>query len=578
MPHTTLRKRALVFALCAGGVAFFLAFLVTAQALTAGTLGQALILAIICGAFSWASAERTVSSTAAAMDLAIARLALAGDGDLDSPMPPEIERIIPSLARSMDALFRRLRASIDEIEQLAMYDPVTGLANRLQVRQQAERRLGAMPHDQPAALLFIDLDRFKAVNDTRGHAAGDQLLEQVAGRLRAVAGGVDAEHGGAQHRTDGGADVLVGRLAGDEFTLFLPDATERAAQALGAAVLDALSEPFEIGGACVRIGASIGVALRPAHGATLHELMRAADAAMYEAKAAGRGRVETYTEALAGRLADQDHLDADLHRAVAAREFTLVFQPQLSLRDGRTVAAEALVRWRHPVDGALLPAAFLHRAEATGLIGPIGEAVIADVAATIARWGREGRHERVSINLSRRQIDQPDFFPRLTATLVEAGAPARLLEIEINETLAMQASPDALVALGGLRGEGATIAVDGFGMGFSNPHRLRLLPIDRIKLDRRIIAGIVDDARARSIAQATITLVHALGCEAVGEGVETAAQAEMLRVIGCDTVQGFGIAQPMDDVAFRAWTAAQAGVAAAGASDGWAATRAISPA
>ena len=559
-----------MFALCAGGVAFFLAFLVTAQALTAGTLGQALIIAIICGAFSWASAERTVSSTAAAMDRAIARLALAGDGDLDSPMPPEIERIIPSLARAMDALFRRLRASIDEIEQLAMYDPVTGLANRLQVRQQAERRLGAMPPAQPAALLFIDLDRFKAVNDTRGHAAGDQLLEQVAGRLRAVAGGIHAEHGGA--------DVLVGRLAGDEFTLFLPNASGHAAQALGARVLEALSEPFEIGGAGIRIGASIGVALRPAHGATLHELMRAADAAMYEAKAAGRGRVETYTEALAGRLADQDHLDADLHRAVAAREFTLVFQPQLSLRDGRTVAAEALVRWRHPVDGALLPAAFLHRAEATGLIGPIGEAVIADVAATIARWGREGRHERVSINLSRRQIDQPDFFARLTATLVEARAPARLLEIEINETLAMQASPDALVALGGLRDEGATIAVDGFGMGFSNPHRLRLLPIDRIKLDRRIIAGIVDDARARSIAQATITLVHALGCEAVGEGVETAAQAEMLRVIGCDTVQGFGIAQPMDDVAFRAWTAAQAGEAAAGASDGRAATRAISPA
>ena len=200
------------------------------------------------------------------------------------------------------------------------------------------------------------------------------------------------------------------------------------------------------------------------------------------------------------------------------------------------------------------------------------------MAATIARWGREGRRERVSINLSRRQIDQPDFFARLTATLIEAGAPARLLEVEINETLAMQASPDALVALGALRDAGATIAVDGFGMGFSNPHRLRLLPIDRIKLHRRIIAGIVEDAGARSIAQATITLVHALGCEAVGEGVETVAQAEMLRVIGCDTVQGFGIAQPMDDVAFRVWTAAQPGGAMADASDGRAATRAISPA
>ncbi|MGI4730163.1 MAG: putative bifunctional diguanylate cyclase/phosphodiesterase [Janthinobacterium lividum] len=565
MTHTTLKSRAVAFALCAGGVAFFLAFLVTAPALTAGNIGRALIPAIVCGAFSWASAERAISSTATAMDRAIARLAQAAEGDLDGPMPPEIGRVLPPLARAMEVLFRRLRANIDGFEQLAMYDPVTGLPNRLQVRQQAERRLEAMAPDQVAALLFVDLDRFKAVNDTSGHAAGDQLLERVAVRLRTAA-------------AQGGADVLVGRLAGDEFTLFVPQTTAVAARALAAGVLDALAEPFEIGGAIIGIGASVGVAMRPAHGTMLHELMHAADAAMYQAKAAGRGRVEVYTDALAVIIADQGRLDTELHRAIAAREFGLVFQPQVRLRDGHPVAAEALLRWRHPTQGVLLPASFLHRAEATGLIGPIGDAMIAEAAATIARWARQGRRERVSINLSRRQVERPGFFAQLDAAIAAAGASPRLLEIEIGETLAMQAGAEALAALAALRGGGATIAIDGFGSGYSNPDRLRLLPIDRIKLDRRLIAPIVEDARARGIAQATITLVHALGCEAVGEGVETAAQAEMLRVIGCDTVQGFGIAAPMDEAAFLAWTAAQRTGVAGALVKGRAATRAMRPA
>jgi diguanylate cyclase (GGDEF)-like protein len=559
MPHTTLRSRALVFALCAGGVVFFLAFLVMAQAPTAAGMARALILAVICGAFSWASAERTVSSTAAAVDLAIARLACAGDGDFDAPIPPAIERIIPSLAGAMRVLFRRLRVSIDEIEQLAMFDPVTGLPNRLHVRQQAERWLAAMEPGQPAALLFVDLDRFKAVNDTRGHAAGDQLLERVASRLRSAAAARP--------------EALVGRLAGDEFTVFLPRTTEADALALGADVLAALRDPFALGEATVTIGASVGIALRPAHGTTLHDLMRAADAAMYQAKAGGRGRVEVYTQALAVRIAEQDRLDGDLVRAVAAGEFGLAFQPQVSLRDGKPVAAEALLRWRHPIEGMRLPATFLHRAEATGLIGPIGEAVIADVAATIARWGREGRTERVAINISRRQIEQPGFLDRLAATLTRAGASLTLLEVEIGETLAMQLGPEAITALAGLRDGGATIAVDGFGTGYSNPDRLRQLPVNRIKLDRRLVAGIVGDAGARGIAQATIALVHALGCEAVGEGVETMAQAEMLRIIGCDGVQGFAIAAPMEEAAFLAWAASYAS-----GPGGRVASRAIRPA
>jgi diguanylate cyclase len=319
-------------------------------------------------------------------------------------------------------------------------------------------------------------------------------------------------------------------------------------------VLYALSEPFDLAGNEVEIGASIGIALRPNHGTTLHDLMRAADAAMYHAKGSGRGRAEHFTETLAAQLADRARLESDLREAIDGDQFMLVFQPQVGMADGRIVAAEALLRWQHPRDGLRLPGTFIDRAEETGLIVEIGEWVIRTVAETIARWGRMGIEQRLAINISPRQLDHAGFFRKLRAAMHAASAPARLLELEITETLAMHCNEDVIEAIATLRADGATIAVDDFGTGYSNLARLRALPVDRVKLDRSLIAPIAESADARTIAQAVIGLVHGLGCEAVGEGIETQAQADVLRVIGCDVIQGYAIAQPMAEDDFIAWT------------------------
>ena len=548
MESASLKGRAIVFALCAGAVVFILALLATAHGqLSADTMGRALIPAIVCSVLSWAAAERSVASTAAAIDSAIARLAKAAHGDLDSPIPEDIGAAVPHLSAAMHGLFQQVAANLDSVHRLAMFDPVTALPNRTHFRRSAERQLAEMPPGQIAALLFIDLDRFKAVNDTMGHATGDMLLGMVANRLRAVADSISIGE-----VTD---KPLIGRLAGDEFTMFFPRLDDpREASRIGRGVLYALTEAFDIAGAEIEIGASIGIAIRPDHGTTLHDLMRAADAAMYHAKATGRGRAEHFSEELAAELADRAQLEVDLRTAVDRDQFTLVYQPQVSLTDGRIVAAEALLRWQHPSEGVKLPASFLPRAEETGLIVEIGEWVIGRVTATIRHWADLGVEQRLAINISQRQLDHAMFFRRLREAMLASNAPARLLELEITETLAMHCSEDVIEAIAALRTDGATIAIDDYGTGHSSLSRLRQLPIDRIKLDRSLIEHVTTRRETRLIAQSVIGLIHGLGCEAVAEGIEQADQADVLRVIGCDVIQGYVIAQPMDEEAFLTWS------------------------
>jgi diguanylate cyclase (GGDEF)-like protein len=510
-------------------------------------MGRALIPAIVCSVLSWAAAERSIASTAAAIDSAIARIAKAAHGDLDSPIPEDIGAAVPHLAEAMHGLFQQVAANLDSVHRLAMFDPVTALPNRTHFRRSAERQLAQMPIGQIAALLFIDLDRFKAVNDTMGHATGDMLLGMVANRLRAVADSISIDE-----VTD---KPLIGRLAGDEFTMFFPRLDDpREASRIGRGVLFALTEPFDIAGAEIEIGASIGIALRPDHGTTLHDLMRAADAAMYHAKATGRGRAENFSEELAAELADRAQLEVDLRTAIDRDQFTLVYQPQVSLKDGRIVAAEALLRWQHPTEGVKLPGSFLPRAEETGLIVEIGEWVIGRVTATIRHWADLGVEQRLAINISQRQLDHAMFFRRLREAMLASNAPARLLELEITETLAMHCSEDVIEAIAALRMDGATIAIDDYGTGHSSLSRLRQLPIDRIKLDRSLIEHVTTRRETRLIAQSVIGLIHGLGCEAVAEGIEQADQADVLRVIGCDVIQGYVIAQPMDEEAFLTWS------------------------
>lgn len=547
MNGVSLKSRAIVFAICAGAFVFILALAASSRGqFDVVTATRALIAAIICAAMCWAYAERTIATTAAAIDAAILRLSSAANGDLESEIPPEVGQCVPQLADAMTGLFRQLHSNLDSVQRLALFDPVTALPNRIHFRRSAERMLTEMPVDTMAALFFIDLDRFKAVNDTLGHAMGDQLLAMVANRLRAVAD---------RFTRDVEAQApLIGRLSGDEFTMFFPAlAHVRNADRIGRGILFALSEPFDLADQEVCIGASVGIAMRPEHGSTLTDLMRAADAAMYHAKSNGRGRAEHFSERLAAEIADRARLESDLRGAVERGQFALVYQPQISAVDGSIVGAEALLRWQHPTRGLCLPGSFIDRAEETGLIVEIGEWVVENVARTIARWGELGVEQRLAVNISPRQLDHAAFFRRLRHAMQTAGAPAHLLELEITETLAMHCSSEVIDAIAALRRDGASIAIDDFGTGYSNLARLRDLPVDRVKLDRSLIEHVATQFEARTIAQAVIGLIHGLGCEAVAEGIETQAQLDVLRVIGCDVLQGFVIAQPMAEADFLAW-------------------------
>lgn len=551
MNRYSLKSRAVVFAICAGAFVFILALAATSGGKPDGYgATRALIAAIICAVMCWAYAERTIAPTAAAIDVAIARLSSAANGDLEGEIPPEVAECVPQLADAMEGLFRQLHANLDSVQRLALFDPVTSLPNRIHFRRSCERALVELPTEAMAALFFIDLDRFKVVNDTLGHAVGDQLLAMVANRLRAVADrySIDSLPTAA----------LIGRLSGDEFTIFFPAlANMRDAERIGRGILFALSEPFDLADQEVSIGASVGIAMRPEHGTTLNELMRAADAAMYLAKANGRGRAEPFTERLATQIAERAQMEIDLRSAVAREQFTLVYQPQISASGGHIVAAEALLRWQHPQRGLCLPGEFISRAEETGLIVEIGEWVVENVANTIARWGELGVSQRLAVNISPRQLDHAAFFRRLREVMKSAGAPAGLLELEITEALAMHCSGEVVDAIAELRADGASIAIDDFGTGYSNLARLRDLPVDRVKLDRSLIEHVATQAEARTIAQAVIGLVHGLGCEAVAEGIETRAQLDVLRVIGCDILQGFVIAEPMVEDEFLRWASGQ---------------------
>lgn len=543
MPTASLERRATWFALAAGAVTFVLALLATATAtMSEGDYGRALVLAIVCSTFSWAAARARIADTAAAIDQAIDRLSAAAAGDLTTPVPTATISAVPPLANAIESLFTQLSANFDRAHHLAAFDPVTGLANRASFRSQADALLDAMGEEGSAALFFIDLDRFKAVNDSRGHASGDQLLMRVADRLRTVA------------TQQGPAGTLVGRLAGDEFTVLCPGMADHSAvQRLGDAVIAELAQPFPLADGPVAIGASVGVAMRPEHGATLHDLMRAADAAMYQSKEEGRARLSRYSDRLAAELTEREVLDQELRVAIERGEFALVFQPQVAAADRSLVAAEALLRWRHPSGELRSAGEFLKRAEVNGQMVAIGDWVTVAAARAAVEWKRAGRPGRIAVNLSQRQLEDGAFFQRLDGVFDAVDAPLDRIEFEIGEVIAMRCPDNAVGALASLRARGARVTIDDFGAAETNLQQLRQLPIDRIKLDRTLVRDVVHDRVSREILQALVGLIHGLGCEAVAEGVETAAEAEVLRILGCDAIQGWAIAHPMDAPTLARW-------------------------
>ena len=533
---------------CAAGVASFVFSLGALLYLTG--FNEKILAAIIAGAFclliSYVASERPNSESARALAALRNRLMAVEEGDLVSPAPPIVKQVMPKLASAVDTLFAEVRASIENAQALGMYDPVTSLPNRLHFRSEADKLLGELDGKR-AAMLFVDLDRFKMVNDSLGHARGDQLLIMVANRLRVV---VSAEGTGTGHNRP-----LLARLAGDEFTMFFPEIESVAElERVARRVVLAVSEPFELSSHSVDIGASIGVAISPDHGTSIEALMRAADIAMYRAKSCGGGQHCLFTDDLAAEYQQKIEIEKALTEAVQRGEFILAFQPQLSLVTGEIAGAEALLRWNHPRDGLRGPDSFIPIAERTGVISEIGDWVLGEVAAVLANWNRTGVARRLSFNISPRQLDRPDFFAKLRQAFGDAQVPLSLIELEFTESAAMVVSDSVLAEIAALRLDGATIAIDDFGTGYSNLARLRAMPLDRVKLDQSLIADIETCEKARVIVQAVIQLLKGVECEVVAEAVETAAQADILRAMGCDIVQGYVFAQPMFEAEFLDWT------------------------
>lgn len=414
----------------------------------------------------------------------------------------------------------------------ALHDSLTGLANRHGLHERLDALLGP---STACALLFIDLDRFKQVNDTLGHAAGDELLRQASQRLEKLAP----------------PGALVARPGGDEFVIVYPGATREQALTLGRAVCMQLALSFHLGGQDHVLGASVGIAHGPDHGIDRDELMRAADLAMYAAKAQGRGRCTVFTPRLDAELRERLQLQAELRQAVVRKELVLHYQPRVHPQDGSILSAEALVRWQHPQRGLLPPGVFIPVAEESDLIEAVGLWVLDEACAQISRWRRAGLGlARVSVNVSSRQLASGRLLQEVRAALDRHGVTPQQLEIEVTESLLVGDATSAREQLAELRRWGVTIALDDFGTGYSSMSMLRELPIDVMKVDRAFVKDLGRDDAALAVTRAILALAGSLRMHTVAEGVETVEQAQLLRELGCGELQGYLYAKPLPEEAF----------------------------
>lgn len=433
------------------------------------------------------------------------------------------------------------KRSEQRIRFLAEHDVLTELPNRalcverLRLALQQARRQG-----HSVAVLFIDLDRFKNINDSLGHHIGDALLRSVAQRLCASVREGDT----------------VSRQGGDEFVVVLSQVrdAEEVRQVVQERLIPAVRQPHAVEGAELHVSCSVGIAIGPQDSDDLDELMRHADVAMYEAKSAGRDLARFFAPSMTEQAQLRMALEADLRRAIEQQQFELHWQPRVAASDGRLVGAEGLIRWHHPSRGLVSPAEFIPIAEETGLIVAIGAWVIDEACRQAARWREEGRPAiTLSINLSARQLRQSDLVERVTESLARHGVAPRHLELELTESLAMEDADAHLRQLQALRQLGVRLSIDDFGTGHSSLAYLTRLPLDKLKIDRAFVKHMLDDAPDRAVTMAVIALGRTLGLTVVAEGVETLAQLQMLRQAHCDELQGYHIARPMPAAAFADW-------------------------
>ncbi|WP_409329094.1 putative bifunctional diguanylate cyclase/phosphodiesterase [Trujillonella humicola] len=473
----------------------------------------------------------------------VASLVVLGTG-WTHPMPPvsawlAIGCVLAGLAR-IGVTFHEVRG-FNQVQREARTDELTGLANRRALLQRAQQVVATATVERPAAFLLLDLDGFKEVNDSLGHSAGDELLRLIGPRLR-----------GALRRDD-----VLARLGGDEFGIVLPDTGVQTAQVLAERLRALLLEPFTVTGVRLHVGVSIGVSTTPAPATTVQELLHCADVAMYSAKSAREG-VHVYVPDPVTGTAGSDRLRTmeELRTALEVDDQLVVFlQPQLDLRDGSVVGAEALVRWNHPARGLLSPAHLLPAAEQAGLLRPLTDRVLELALAATARWWAD-RRVPVSVNLSAANVTDLDLPEKVAAALARHGLPTAALTLELVEDNLMADPERGRTVLGDLRRLGVRTSIDDYGTGYSSLAYLRHLPADELKLDRSLTADVDRDPRAAAIVEHTVALVHALGLSLVAEGVETLATSATLARLGCDVAQGYAIARPMPVDDFLVWLAA----------------------
>jgi diguanylate cyclase (GGDEF)-like protein len=481
-----------------------------------GLFGLALVV------FATWRMARSITRPVSLLDAAAGRLANGENVTVPVEGQDELGRLAASFNRMAAGIAERER----RITHLAFNDVLTGLPNRAlfhehldHVLRQADRRGGAV------ALLCLDLDDFKSVNDTLGHPMGDELLRRISARL-----------------SDQLGDAFVARLGGDEFVIVHPLGEGEGADALARLTLEAIEAPIRIGDHDIQPGASIGIALSPADGIDSETLLRNADLALYRAKEAGRHSFCFFEQSMNERAQARRSIETDLRHALANGEFKLFFQPLFDLTKNRIGAFEALLRWQHPVRGLVSPVEFIPIAEETGLIVPIGAWVLQEACRQAATWPD---HIRVAVNVSTVQILRPGLGATIVQALQGGALPADRLEVEITESIFLDSSEDTLRLLHSLRSLGIRIALDDFGTGYSSLSYLQSFPFDKIKIDRSFIANLLTRPGAVAIVRAITDLASALGMETTAEGVEETSQLSELRAHGCSSVQGYLFSRPI---------------------------------
>lgn len=428
------------------------------------------------------------------------------------------------------------KSSEEEIEYLAFYDPLTQLPNRQMLMERLERALTQSktrsrgePADIYGALMFIDLDNFKALNDTLGHATGDLLLRKVASRLGACVRLSDT----------------VARLGGDEFVVMLEGLPDDILEAsdysrdVAQRILLALSEPYDLAGLQHESTCSIGVTIFSKRRQNLSDLLKQADLAMYHAKASGRNAVCFFYPAMQAVATANAALNLELRKSLRQGDFVLYYQPQVG-REGRMFGVEALLRWEHPTRGLVCPDEFIGQAEESGLILQLGQWALQSACAQLAHWAlrEQTRHLSIAVNVSVRQFRHPEFVELVMMTIKNAGVDANLLRLELTESLLANGMDITIAKMGVLKDAGVTLSIDDFGIGYSALSHLKRLPLNQLKIDRAFVKDILTDPNDAAIARTIIGLAQSLGLGVVAEGVETVAQRDMLRRFGCDCYQG----------------------------------------